>query len=138
MSAASTLAPDNSGVYRTPADLDALKRHAAASGAVWLEADLQVVRDKYGLLRTFTRVLRFPGDFGNNWDALADSLQDLSWCASAAYVLHLRNPGTARREIGETWHMLLEILRESAMYWKVHGKPFVVIVDDAEDLPAWL
>jgi len=137
MSAASTLAPESSGVYRAPHDLAELTRRAAASRAAWLHADLAQVQDKPGLLRVLAGVLGFPRDFGNNWDALSDSLQDLSWHPAAAYVLRFDNCAGARQKIGADWDILLEILRESAMYWKARGTPFIVIADDAGELPAW-
>jgi RNAse (barnase) inhibitor barstar len=137
MSPASTLAPESSGVYRTPADLDALQRRAQASGAAWLEADLQAVRDKTGLLRALARLFAFPSGFGDNWDALADSLQDLSWCPAPAYVVRLRNCAKTRERMGEDWRTFVEILLESTMYWQTRRKPFIVVADEAEDLPAW-
>jgi hypothetical protein len=137
MSSASTLAPESSGVYRAPHDLAALTRRAAASRAAWLRADLAEVRDKPGLLLVLAGVFGFPRSFGHNWDALSDSLQDLSWHPAGGYVLRLDNCAGARRRIGADWDILLEILRESAMYWKARDKPFIVIADDAEDLPRW-
>ncbi|MDI1456192.1 barstar family protein [Streptomyces sp. NPDC003388] len=40
--------------------------------------DLDGVTDKAGLMDRAARALSLPGWFGRNWDALADSLSDLS------------------------------------------------------------
>jgi hypothetical protein len=64
-------------------------------------------------------------------------LQDLSWRPAAAYVLHVADAAHARATLGAEWQTLLEILTESAMYWKSRGKSFVVLIDGAGDLPQW-
>ena len=135
MNPAERLQVDKSGVYRTPADGPNAVTAQRADAS--MEADLARVRDKPGLMRAFARDLEFPSDFGDNWDALSDSLQDLSWRPASAYVLRLRNAANAKRSLGDEWPMLLEILRESAMYWKARGKVFIVFVDGAEELPEW-
>lgn len=89
-------------------------------------------------MATLGRNIAAASDFGRNWDALADVLQDLSWQAASAYVLHLRECAAASRALGRDWATLLEILAESAMYWKRRRKPFVVLVDDAAELPPWI
>ncbi len=137
MSAPSRLTAERSGVYRTPADVSKLQEQAAASGAQWLEADLAGTRDKPGLMLALARALDVPAGFGANWDALADGLQDLGWRGAAGYVLHLRNAARARQALGAEWNRLIEVLRASADGWRLRGKPFVAILDDAEKLARW-
>jgi hypothetical protein len=45
------------------------------------------MRTREGLLNEFASQLAFPGYFGHNWDALADSLTDLSWLPGLAYAV---------------------------------------------------
>jgi len=136
VSVPTALTPERSGVYAVAAG--AVDRtQAALSAAVWLDADLARVQDKLILLQTLGRATRFPGTFGDNWDALADVLQDLSWCPADAYVLHVAHAAFARQALGEEWRTFLEIVSESAMYWKSRGKTFVALVEDAPELPQW-
>src|SRR5262249_32252962 len=44
---------------------------------------------KQDLFRALARGLKFPGYFGNNWDALEECLCDLSWLKSAAGIVLL-------------------------------------------------
>jgi RNAse (barnase) inhibitor barstar len=127
----------DSGVYRSPPDVSALRARAAQSGAAWVDIDLGSVRDKGGLFAVLARALAFPADFGRNWDALNDSLQDSACMPASAYVLHLRNGEAARQALGREWDTLLAVVRESARFWKTR-KAFVVIVDASTDLPPWL
>ena len=127
-----------SGVYHAPAHVAAVRESLERNGARWLDIDLTTVRTKAELMAALGRNIAAPADFGRNWDALADVLQDLSWHAASAYVLHLRGCAAASRALGRDWATLLEILAESAMYWKRRRKPFVVLVDDAAELPPWI
>ena len=137
MSASSTLPPEKSGVYRSPDDVSDLRKRAVESGAAWVEANLAAVRDKAGLMRAIAGAFGFPQWFGQNWDALSDSLQDLAWLPATGYVLHLRNASAARQALGAEWETLLQIARESASFWKNRGRPFIVLVDRADALPTW-
>jgi barstar (barnase inhibitor) len=131
-------APALSGVYHAPAHVAAVRESLDKSGARWLEIDLSKARTKAGLMAALGRSITVPADFGHNWDALADVLQDLSWQSASAYVLHVRECAAASRALGRDWATLLEILAESAMYWKRRRKAFVVLVDDAAELPPWI
>jgi RNAse (barnase) inhibitor barstar len=94
------------------------------------------VRTKSELLATLARSLALPETFGANWDALSDSLQDLT-VAPQGIVLHLEHVSDAKRALAGEWLTFVEILRDAAMYWKERGKAFVVFIDDATELPAW-
>ncbi len=129
--------PESSGVYLTPAEVTGLKDCVVESGGRWLEADLSAVRGKLALIDSVARAARFPAHIGRNWDALADSLQDLEISPPAGCVLRLRGVSSARQALGAEWTTLLEILTDAAMYWKGRGMPFVVLIDGEAELPAW-
>jgi hypothetical protein len=137
MSADPRLSADTSGVYRISDDVSPLRARALRAGALWLEIDVVSVTDKAGLMSLLARGLGFPETFGANWDALADSLQDLSWLPASGYVLHLRNAEGLRGSLGPDWVRLLEVLRTTAEYWARRRKLFLVVIDGAEDLPSW-
>ena len=136
MSESARFSPRRSGVYGIARGA-AARRAAEAAGAAWFQADLATVTGKKDALRRIAAATGYPGTFGDNWDALADVLQDLSWRPAAAYVLHVTVAAPARAALGAEWQTLLEIVTQSAMYWKNRGKCFVVLIDDAGDLPPW-
>jgi hypothetical protein len=129
------LAVERSGVYRTPRLLAPLRDASAAAKCAWVAMDLHAVRDKAGLLAAFTAALAFPPTFGNNWDALADSLQDLSWRRERGYIMHLRGADALARAAPTDWVTALEILESSATYWKDRGTVFIVLADGVAGLP---
>ena len=136
MTATTRFPAQRSGVYGCARGA-APRPRATAADVAWLEADLDKAGDKHTLLRKIAAAAGYPGEFGDNWDALADVLQDLAWRAADAYVLHLSNAAHARRALGDEWRRLLDILSDTADYWKSRGKAFVALVDDAPELPQW-
>lgn len=137
MTASSILTPERSGVYRSPPDPAGSLARAIAAGARCGSADLAHVRSKAELLQTLARSLTLPPYFGANWDALADSLQDLP-VPTQGRVIHLTQASEVQRALAGEWDTFLEILQDAAMCWKELGKPFVVFIDDARNLPQWL
>lgn len=137
MTAPALLTAHDSGLYRSPAGIELLRKRAEVSGAEWLSADLKRTLDKAQVLKAIAEACDFPATFGGNWDALADNLQDLSWRPAPGYVLHLRHAAAAAQGLGREWSTLLQILAETAVIWKDRGLAFVALVDGAVDLPAW-
>ncbi|GAB3129117.1 barstar family protein [Tsukamurella serpentis] len=72
------------GAALTGADLDALKTGSAPRVFVVRGSRM---RSKAALLDEISAALQFPLDFGDNWDALADSLGDLQWLGGPAHVV---------------------------------------------------
>ena len=131
-------APGLSGVYHAPTHAAAIRDSLSGTGALWLDLDFQKVRTKHELLQAVASAVGAPAQFGDNWDALADVLQDLSWHRASAYMLHVRACAAAARSLGRDWSTFLEILASTAMYWKRHDKAFVALVDDSGELPPWI
>jgi len=136
MSARSDLSPRLSGVYRSPSDPIAVQARAVAGGAASASVDLDAISSKRELLDTLAADLALPKSFGRNWDALADCLQDLPVPAQG-WLLHIKHAQGVQRALGSEWLTLLEILHDAAIYWKEHGRAFVVFIDDAIALPVW-
>ena len=131
------LTPARSGVYRTPVHIEAV-RHAPGGNDLWIDVDCSHVGSKSELLAAFASGAGLPPGFGRNWDALADSLQDMSWRAADAYVIRLVDAGRVGQALGADWATLIEVLRQTARYWKGRGTAFVAFVDDAAGLPLWI
>jgi RNAse (barnase) inhibitor barstar len=132
---ATSLAAKRSGVYRAPTVVAALRK--AAAGLAWMELPLDAVANKKQFFAVCARQLKLPSYFGGNWDAFADCVRDFNWLEARGYVLHLSNPGKFAKAAADDYQTALDVLAEAAAFWKDRGTPFIVLVDDGKDLPAF-
>ena len=107
---------------------DALKAAAAAANLKYRVVDLHGVGGKNELLEALAKGLKLPEHFGNNWDALADCLEDGDWLGSHGMVIFIRHAATYRKAHPADWETLSDILSEAAEYWRERHKPFWVFV----------
>ena len=110
-----------SGVYRAPRD-DAVLEVTRGS-----DLDVALIDGKTGVIEAIARALDFPEWFGGNWDALEDSLGDLSWRRGAGHVLVFRS-----YPAGDDCGVLIDILRSTAEYWAQRRRPFFAVLIDPQ------
>jgi hypothetical protein len=113
-----------SGVYRT-ARPEAIEDALRNGGLDLSHIPLKDAQGKEALLKQIASALAFPDWFGGNWDALEDSLCDLSWRQAAGHVLLFTDFETTD-ELG----ILLDVLASSAAFWSSRGKPFFAVFVD--------
>ncbi|HET6554580.1 MAG TPA: barstar family protein [Dyella sp.] len=126
--------------FVTSDDLEPLAEAAGMQGLRVCRVNLADYTGHDALYDRLTQALRLPADFGRNWDALADSLRDLSWLKATGYILLLDHAEGMRDTHEEDFDTLLDILEESVDYWQDAGSPFFVFFalpesafDDVED-----
>lgn len=117
--------PVQGGAYFVDArESEALEDAARALDFAVARIELAGCRDKAAVLARFAQALRFPAWFGGNFDALADSLGDLSWLPAEGYVLLIEHGDAWRQADDENFATLLDILNEAAADWGDQGVPF--------------
>jgi RNAse (barnase) inhibitor barstar len=116
------------GVHALHGDGHALASAATAAKLRFLTADLKDVNSKAELLAALAKGLHLPVHFGNNWDALADSVEDGEWLGKKGCVIALSNSGAYRKAHGVDWTTCEDILAEASDYWRERHKPFWVFV----------
>lgn len=109
-------------------DLRTLDGSAREHGLSVHRIDLSSCADKAGLLRRLAATLAFPSSFGHNWDALADSLGDLSWMPAPGHALLVDNAGDLRDADEADFNTLLDILDQASSTWTARGTPFFVFL----------
>jgi hypothetical protein len=117
--------PSQGGAYFVDAQ-DAQDLAEAARGLDFAVARIELdgCGDKSAALSAIARGLRFPAWFGANFDALADSLGDMSWLPADGYLLLLEHADAWREADDDNFAMLLDVLNEAAAAWGDQGKPF--------------
>ncbi|HTY24641.1 MAG TPA: barstar family protein [Desulfomonilaceae bacterium] len=72
--------------------------------------------------------LRFPDYFGGNWDAFEDCLTDMSWHESHGFVILYDHFETFAEHSPDQFKIALEILLDSANFWRDQRKPLFVLL----------
>ena len=103
---------------------------AAASHAQlrYLDVDLTHAEDRATLFAALSKGLKLPEHFGNNFDALADSLEDREWLGKSGCAVRLGHATHYRRTHPHEWSTLEEIFTEAASFWRERHVPFWVVV----------
>jgi hypothetical protein len=117
-----------SGIYQLNCAPESVRIAAEQVGFTLLEVDLSAVHGKGALLAALAQAVRAPEWFGNNWDALADALGDLSWLSAPGYVLML---GHGEEHFGlndSDYDTLQAILTDTVAFWASQGKPFWIFI----------
>ena len=116
------------GVHGWKGDAHALATAAATAKFRCHAADLKSVANKSEMLAALAKGLALPEHFGNNWDALADSIEDEEWFGKSGCVVTLSHTTAFRKAHGLDWTTLEDIFAEAADYWRERHKPFWVFV----------
>jgi len=116
------------GVHSLHGDPHALAAAAHAAKLRFHSTDLKGVDSKVALLAALSKGLKLPPHFGNNWDALADSVEDGDWLGKNGVAIVLMHTAHYRKAHGIDWTKLEDILAEAADYWRERHKPFWVFV----------
>lgn len=114
----------HAGPYLAPKDLRAVAAAAKKAGLKLVRLDLAGVHDKQHLLDAVAAAFGFPEWFGGNWDALEDSLTDLSWDRAPGYVLLLEHASELATRAQHDFATAVEIFESVAEYWDEQDKPF--------------
>jgi RNAse (barnase) inhibitor barstar len=118
----------DAGVHEWTGAPDAVKTAAAAAKLRFCAVDLQGVGGKSELMAALGKGLKLPEHFGNNWDALADCLEDSDWLGNRGIAIVLRHAKTYASAYHADWETLSDTLSEAAEYWQERHKPFWVFV----------
>ncbi|QQQ01248.1 barstar family protein [Lysobacter enzymogenes] len=117
--------PAQAGAYFIDArDSQALADAATELGFALARVDFAGCRDKDDALARIAAGLRFPEWFGGNWDALDDSVNDLSWWPAPGYLLLIERAGAWQAAHADDAATLVEILGDAAQDWAKTRVPF--------------
>jgi RNAse (barnase) inhibitor barstar len=105
-----------------------IKAAAASANLKHRVVDLHGVGGESELMEALGKGLKLPPHFGNNWDALADCLEDSDWIGIHGLVVVLRHAAAYHKAYPADWKTLEDILAEAAEYWQERHKPFWVFL----------
>ena len=117
-----------SGVFHLRADPRELAEAGAAAGLAVYRIDIGHAHDKKDFLRHIAGAMRFPATFGGNWDALADSLKDLSWTQAPGWVILLEKSKHFCAGHHHEFEEAMDIMGEAADFWRGEGRPLWTLI----------
>jgi RNAse (barnase) inhibitor barstar len=83
-------------------------------------------RDRY--FKAIASQFQFEDYFGENWDALADSLTDLAWQSGDRIVIVYSDCASFQTSDAEGWDLALEIWEQTVALWQSQGVIVSVIL----------
>ncbi len=92
--------------------------------------NMQNVTRKQTFLRKMAAALNFPDCFGNNWDALFDSLTDLSWLEADEYLILINNLHMLATRSPENFKFITQVFKAAADYWRSRKTPFYIVISE--------
>lgn len=116
------------GVFHLTADPRELAEAAAAAGLAVYRLDIGHAHDKGDFLRDVSQAMKFPATFGNNWDAFADCLKDLSWADGKGWVVILEKSKHFCAGHHHEFKEAMDIMDEAAEHWRKQGKPLWTLI----------
>ncbi len=119
---------DEARVLEYHGHADAIVAAASHAKLRYLNVDLSHADDKATLFTALAKGLELPEHFGNNFDALADSLEDRDWLGKSGCVIRLGHATHYRKTHPNDWHTLEEILSEASTFWRERHLPFWVLI----------
>lgn len=128
--------PSLAGLHSCTEDgASALFQAGPAEGFNAYRIDLGLARDARSLHHVMARALHFPEWYGNNWDALLDCLADMSWNEADGYLILMQRAEVLARAEPKIFTTFLDVLRETALFWREEGRPFwVLFIGEFEEL----
>ena len=127
------------GVYHLPqSGREDIIAAASACGYAVFRVDLSGVETKAGLLAALARDMAFPDWFGQNWDALADCLGDLSWRPAEGYLVMLEHCDLLHARAEDDHLKALALFAAAAKEWRDQGIALWCLVDMQADGINWL
>ena len=128
------LEDNRGGVWFLPAHGDVKGAQACAKrhGFAFFHIEGKNIARKEQLLNHVATALRFPDDFGHNWDALEECLTDLEWVDADGYLFYYDHIDGLLNAHPDQFETLVEILRDAVASWKSDDTAMVVLLSGSK------
>lgn len=119
--------------FVTTEDIATLDDAVHDAGLLARRIDLTECTGKASLLALVSEALALPEGRGRNWDALADSLRDLSWLRAPGYALLVDGAQRLRDTDEACFDAWLGLLEDTSTEWAMREVPFWTFLSLPED-----
>jgi RNAse (barnase) inhibitor barstar len=119
---------DEARVLEYHGHADAVATAAHDAKLRYLDVDLSHAEDRATLFAALAKGMHLPEYFGDNFDALADVLEDRDWLGKHGCVVRLGHAAHYRKTHPNEWRTLEDILSEASAFWRDRHVAFWVVV----------
>ncbi len=81
------------------------------------------------LIEELDHGFRFPDYFGENWNAVDECINDLSWLPATGYCFFLSTLGSVSAHSASVMKLLLTVVADASAQWAQNGRRFCVVVE---------
>lgn len=111
---------------------------ARSLGFCRFEIDASAIESDAQLFDVIADRLQFPSYAGRNWDALLDSVRDMSWCPASGYCVILTGTENFLANGRQSFARFVEVMAQAADDWRGEGVPFHLIAVGGEAVGTFL
>jgi len=116
------------GVFHLSGDSREVAGLAASTGLMVIYVEIGHAHDRGDFLAKLSKAMRFPVGVGGDWDALAGSLNDLSWLQAKGWVLILEKSKHFCGGHGHEFKEAMAVMAGAAEHWRGRNKPFWTLI----------
>lgn len=120
-------AATTSGLYVSTGLRSALLLDIERSGFRLFHLDGKRIIDRSSYFQALAHLFEFGSHFGQNWDALADSLTDCSWGKDDRIVVVYSDYESFATSDPEAWAIAMEIWTSTVMFWQAQGVKLSIV-----------
>jgi RNAse (barnase) inhibitor barstar len=122
------------GVWHLPSHIEpkAVQAIAKRHGFAFFHIEGKNIARKEQLLNHAATAMHFPDHFGDNWDALEESLTDLEWVDADGYLIYYDHTDPFLDAHPDQFETFVEIVRDAVESWKEDDSAMIVLLSGAK------
>jgi RNAse (barnase) inhibitor barstar len=105
-----------------------LGKAAKSKGLAFFHLEGKRIAKKDQFLNHAAIAMKFPDDFGKNWDAFYDCLTDLDWVDGKGFVIYFDHTDGFAEHHESQLETVIELFEDAVNYWKAEGRPMTVLL----------
>jgi len=121
------------GVYwlTSHASVSELSKLARLKGMAFFHLEGKKIEGKEQFLNHASMAMKFPADFGRNWDAFYDCITDMGWLSAEGYCIYFDHTDAFAEHHESELETVIELFEDAIEFWKREGQSMLVLLSGA-------
>jgi RNAse (barnase) inhibitor barstar len=113
------------------ASVSELSKLARLKGMAFFHLEGQKIEGKEQFLNHASVAMKFPSDFGKNWDAFYDCITDMGWISADGYCIYFDHTDAFAQHHESELETVIELFEDAIEFWKREGQSMLVLLSGA-------